>query len=57
MGPNGARPLVVLSAVFLAIAVWNGALALGDHLPWRAAMAAMCVVASAGLLLAAVRPP
>lgn len=55
MGPSGARTLVVLAVVFLAVAVWNGVLALDDQVAWRDATAAMCAVASAGLLLVAVR--
>ncbi|WP_158851896.1 hypothetical protein [Saccharothrix deserti] len=57
MAPNGARPLVVLAAIFLAVAAWNGVLALDDQVAWRSVTAAMCAVASAGLFLVAVRRP
>jgi hypothetical protein len=57
MTPGSARPLVVLAAVFLAIAVWNGVLALDDQVAWRIVTAATCAVASAGLLLVAIRRP
>jgi hypothetical protein len=55
MAPSSARTLVALAAVFLAVAVWNGVLALDDQVAWRTATAAICAVASAGLLLAALR--
>ncbi|MGM1060192.1 hypothetical protein [Saccharothrix sp. Mg75] len=54
MRTRGARVLVGLATVFLAVALWNGVLAVEDQTAWRSAAAGMCVVASAGLLWAAV---
>lgn len=55
MRARGTRPLVVLAAVFLAVALWNGVLAVQDEVVWRGAAAGVCVAASAGLLLVSRR--
>ncbi len=55
MRTRGARPLVALAAVFLAVALWNGVLALQDAVLWRSAAAVLCAAASAALLVAARR--
>ncbi|MDQ2585495.1 hypothetical protein [Saccharothrix yanglingensis] len=57
MRTRGARALVVLATVFLAVALWNGVLALEDQVAWRSAAAGVCAAASAGLLRAAVCGP
>lgn len=44
---------MALAAVFLAVALWNGVLAVSDEVVWRGATAAGCAVVSVGLLYAA----
>jgi hypothetical protein len=41
---------VVLSAVFLVLAGWNGVLASGDSAVWRSVTAAACAVCACALI-------
>ncbi|MFD9740689.1 hypothetical protein [Umezawaea sp. NPDC059074] len=48
------KALVLLSVVFLALAVWNGVLAVGDSALWRSVTAAACALCAAALMVIAV---
>lgn len=45
---------MLLSVVFLALAVWNGVLAVGDSALWRSVTAAACALCAAALMVIAV---
>lgn len=45
--------LVLLAVVFLALAVWNGVLAVGDSAVWRSVTAAACGLCAAALTVIA----
>jgi hypothetical protein len=45
--------LVLLAVVFLALAVWNGVLAVGDSALWRSVTAAACGLCAAALMVIA----
>jgi hypothetical protein len=47
------KPLVLLAAVFLLLAAWNGVLAVGDSALWRSVTAAACGLCAAALLVIA----
>lgn len=46
--------LVLLALVFLALAVWNGVLAVGDSALWRSVTAAACGLCAVALMVIAV---
>ncbi|HEX6344466.1 hypothetical protein [Umezawaea sp.] len=46
--------LLLLAAVFLALAVWNGVLAVGDSALWRSVTAAACGLCAVALVVIAV---
>ncbi|GAA3856913.1 hypothetical protein GCM10022243_22760 [Saccharothrix violaceirubra] len=47
-------PLVILSAVFLGVATWNGILVVHEPVAWRGVAAGACFLAAISLLSAAV---
>ncbi len=51
---KGPVALVLLAVVFLALAVWNGILAVGDSALWRSVTAAACGLCAAALVVVAV---
>jgi hypothetical protein len=46
--------LVLLAVVFLALAVWNAVLAVGDSAVWRSVTAAACGLCAIALMVIAV---
>ncbi|MEO6083367.1 MAG: hypothetical protein ABIQ18_09705 [Umezawaea sp.] len=47
------RSLVLLAAVFLLLAAWNGVLAVGDSALWRSVTAAACGLCAVALMVIA----
>ena len=47
------KTLVLLAVVFLALAAWNGVLAVGDSALWRSVTAAACGLCAVALMVVA----
>jgi hypothetical protein len=47
------KTLVLLAVVFLALAAWNGVLAVGDSALWRSVTAAACALCAVALMVIA----
>ncbi|PRY37323.1 hypothetical protein [Umezawaea tangerina] len=52
--PRLPKALILLAIVFLALAAWNGWLAVGDSALWRSVTAAACLLCAVALTLIAV---